>query len=45
LEPVSAFIVVMPLTAAVVFGAQIDVFNCSTIGEIDTAFASLAQAR
>jgi putative ABC transport system substrate-binding protein len=29
--------------AAVVFGAQIDVFNCSTIGEIDTAFASLAQ--
>jgi putative ABC transport system substrate-binding protein len=29
--------------AAAVFGAQIDVFNCSTIGEIDTAFASLAQ--
>jgi putative ABC transport system substrate-binding protein len=29
--------------AAVVFGAQIDVFNRSTIGEIDTAFASLAQ--
>jgi putative ABC transport system substrate-binding protein len=29
--------------AAVVFGAQIDVFNCSTIGEINTAFVSLAQ--
>src|SRR5262245_8328105 len=29
--------------AAVVFGAQIDVFNCSTIGEIDTAFVGLAQ--
>jgi putative tryptophan/tyrosine transport system substrate-binding protein len=29
--------------AAAVFGAQIDVFNCSTIGEINTAFVSLAQ--
>jgi putative tryptophan/tyrosine transport system substrate-binding protein len=29
--------------AAAVFGAQIDVFNCSTIGEIDMAFVSLAQ--
>ena len=29
--------------AAAVFGAQIDVFSCSTIGEIDTAFVSLAQ--
>jgi putative ABC transport system substrate-binding protein len=29
--------------AATVFGTQIDVFNCSTIGEINTAFVSLAQ--
>ena len=37
------FVADLRRAAAAVFGAQIDVFDCSTIGEIDTAFVSLAQ--